>query len=292
MAVHPSSEAPESAVAPAPTASTVAPTLSCLPATAQTEEAVEPTTSANVVQEFSDEQERYGLLRTLDALTWHYGLVGDDAEDADDPQAQCGCQPEPAFDSNWTPTPCPNRRHQGDLCKRNTCTTCGPWHAARLATASIAAEPNVFLTFTRGDDWNNQFLAIAEMLKYTRSMGVDLTGVYAFEAGGRTGRLHAHMVARVPGGWTERLQAVLTAAAVYTRSGDVVAEPIRNVAAATRYVLKNTRRNLAQHLDLNGGRIAYPTRGFLLQPAPKVTTARSPRRRLTGYDHYERRMGR
>lgn len=153
-------------------------------------------------------------------------------------------------------------------CSTWACPWCGPQKARRKTEIVAWARPERFVTFTQAPaDWQRCRQKVRKLTLKLRADGYSTQGAWTVERGKRTGMIHVHMLQH--GSYLpQRYLQDRWGAIVHVRRVDDAGKAARYTTkhAARRvvsYTLKGTTTDLAEHLDLNGGRGVHLSRGYL-----------------------------
>lgn len=153
-------------------------------------------------------------------------------------------------------------------CSTWRCSWCGPQKARRKAEIIGWAEPTRFVTLTQAPaDWQRVRQKVRKLRMRLDADGLQTQWAWVVERGKRTGMIHVHALQHghfIP---QRQLQDRWGSIVHVRRISDTDAAARYTVKHAARrvssYTLKGAADDLAEHLDLNGGRGIHLSRGYL-----------------------------
>lgn len=153
-------------------------------------------------------------------------------------------------------------------CSTWACPWCGPQKGRRKAEIVAWARPERFVTLTQAPaDWQRCRQKVRKLTLKLRAEGYRTEGAWTVEKGKQTGMIHVHMLQH--GDYIPQR----TLAQLWGRRVDI--RRVSDAAGAARYTTKHAARrlasytmkgagaDLAEHLDLNGGRGIHMSRQYL-----------------------------
>ena len=159
-------------------------------------------------------------------------------------------------------------------CDAYGCLCCGPRKAEQVAALMTWAIRQAgrarFLTFTLAPaDWQTRRQKIRDVRRWALDQGYEWEIGWATERGSQTGMVHVHGIQhgaqKIPrAALQERWGAIVDVRAVKTPKAGVYA--VKDALRVAGYAVKNAtadHEGLLAHLELNGGRAAHWSRGFL-----------------------------
>jgi hypothetical protein len=163
-------------------------------------------------------------------------------------------------------------------CDAYGCDLCGPRKAEQTAAlitwaireAARRGSRSRLVTLTLApDDWQTRRQKVRDLHRWARECGYEWHMAWASERGSDTGMLHCHGVqhgrSKVPQRALQaRWGAIVDIRAIRTPDAGLYA--MKEALRVAGYAVKNATQDaqgLRAHLDLNGGRAAHWSRGFL-----------------------------
>lgn len=163
-------------------------------------------------------------------------------------------------------------------CDAYRCDVCGPRKAEQAAalmtwairTAAASGLRSRLVTLTRAPETHQQRRQkIRDLTRWAKNdLGIEFEIGWAVETGSKTGMVHIHGIQwgsqKIPqAALQDRWGSIVDVRAVRTPAAGVYA--VKEALTVAGYTVKGATNpaQLADHLDLNGGRAAHWSRGFL-----------------------------
>jgi hypothetical protein len=153
-------------------------------------------------------------------------------------------------------------------CSTWRCVWCGPQKGRRKAEIVAWAQPERFLTLTQAPpDWQACRQKVRKLALRLREAGRAVEWAWTVEKGKQTGMIHVHLLQHGDYLPQRELQAMWGRRVDVRRISDVDGAARYTTKHAARrlasYTMKGATAQLAEHLDLNGGRGVHLSRGYL-----------------------------